>query len=272
MDITRRDAVLLLDKVRERAPVGANRLQGVMVRMFNFAAERGIVDHSPLVGMRRAPEKPRSRVLSDKEIKLFWAATNIENTAVDVYRLSKLALRLILLTGQRPGEVSGLAWEEIDEAAKVWTIPSERRKGRIEHRVPLCHMALETIQAAQVYSEDSPFVFRSSHKRKQPLGRLTLSNAIRRHWGEIGFKEAFTPHDLRRTLRTRLAELGIEDVVAERVLGHKLQGLLAVYNLHSYDKEKRQALTAWESRLRGILGLEPKADGKIIPFEVRKNA
>ena len=71
---------------------------------------------------------------------------------------------------------------------------------------------------------------------------------------EMGLDEPFTPHDLRRTVRTRLAEIGIPDVIAERVLGHKLQGLFAVYNQHSYDNEKRQALIKWENKLSAIIG------------------
>jgi integrase len=95
-----------------------------------------------------------------------------------------------------------------------------------------------------------------------------LSKAIRRHWAEIGFKENFTPHDLRRSCRTRLAEIGVSDVVAERVLGHKLQGVLGIYNRHPYDAEKREALELWERRLREILGLA-EAMSNVIPFGVR---
>jgi hypothetical protein len=114
VSITRRDAVLLIDKVRERAPVTANRLQTVLVRMFNFAAERGILKVSPLAGMKKKPEKARDRVLDDEEIKLLWLALDLENMTMDIYRVSKLALKMILLTGQRPGEVCGMAWGEID--------------------------------------------------------------------------------------------------------------------------------------------------------------
>ncbi len=98
------------------------------------------------------------------------------------------------------------------------------------HRVPLCPMALEVIGAARPYSSDSAFVFQSSFKKGFPETVRALSRAIIRHSGEMGFQERFTPHDLRRTMRTRLAELGVSDIVAERVLGHKLQGMLAVYN------------------------------------------
>ncbi|NTU73248.1 tyrosine-type recombinase/integrase [Candidatus Roizmanbacteria bacterium] len=262
VSITRRDAVVLIDKVRERAPVTANRLQTVLVRMFNFAAERGILEISPLVGMRKKPEQARSRVLSDEEIKLLWSALDFDNMAVDIYRTSKLALKMILLSGQRPGEVCGMTWDEI--ADDTWNIPAERMKGKNEHTVPLPGMALEILKQAEMYSGQSRFVFASSHKANEPLTPHALSKAILRHWQEIGFKEPFTPHDLRRTLRTRLTEIGVDDVVAERVLGHKLQGILAVYNHYGYDKEKRQALDNWDKRLRQILSIEEPKEGKII--------
>ena len=258
-DITRRSAVLLLDQVRERAPITANRLQSVLVRMLNFAAERGIIEHSPLVGMKRPRESSRTRVLSDDEIKLFWGALETENTAIDIYRVTKLALKMILLTGQRPGEVAGMAWSEID--GDLWIIPPGRMKVRNSQpqRVPLCPIAHEAIEQAKIYSDGSDYVFLSSHKPGRPVSRQALTRAVGRHWAEIGIKEAFTPHDLRRTVRSKLAELGVKDVVAERVLGHKLQGMMAVYNQHPYDVEKRQALTLWERRLREIVGhSEPK--------------
>jgi integrase len=274
-DITRRDAVLLIDKVRKRAPIGASRLQSAMVRMWNFAAERGIIDFSPLVGMRRPREKPKTRVLTNDEIVKLWAGLDLENTKIDIYRPTKLAIKLILLLGQRPGEISDMRWSEIDESGMVWTIPPERAKNHQENRVPLNRMALETIQQAKAYSvDDSDFVFPSSFKPTQALSRAALGKAILRHWGEdeMGLDEKFTPHDLRRTVRTRLAEIGVSDVIAERVLGHKLQGLLAVYNQHSYDSEKRQALAMWELRLSEILGQVDSQSGKVIQFSARKGA
>jgi integrase len=264
-DITRRDAVLLLDKVRERAPVGANRMQGVLVRMFNFASERGIIEHSPLTGMRRTPEKARSRVLTDDEIKQLWTALDLKNTKIDIYHVTKLALKMILLTGQRPGEVCGMAWEEID--GEFWNIPPGRMKNGEANQVPLCPMALEVIERANTYSSDCDYVFRSSYKPESPISRQAVTRAVARHWAEIGFTEAFTPHDLRRTLRTRLAELGVTDIVAERVLGHKLQGLMAVYNRHAYDTEKRQALSQWERRLSEIIGVAGPVASNVIPFQ-----
>lgn len=278
--IKRRDAVVLLDDVRERAPITANRLQGVLIRMFNFASERGMVDFSPLAGMRRGKESSRARVLTDAEIKALWNCLDLERTDIDIYRLTKLALKAILLTGQRPGEVAGMTWKEID--GDWWIIPAERSKTHEENRVPLTSMLAEIIELARPYSTASRFVFVSpqsplyQHKKPNiakpkesdiPISVGTMANAIRRHSIEMKIDERFTPHDLRRTLRTRLAELGVSDMVAERILGHRLQGVLAIYNRHSYDIEKQQALALWEQRLREILGLT-ETNSNVIPLEV----
>jgi len=263
VDITRRDAVVLLDDVRQRAAIVGNRLQGVLVRMFRFASERGIIEHSPLDGMRRPQEQARKRVLGNDEIQLLWNALDLDNQDVKIYQITKLALKMVLLTGQRPGEVCGMTWAEID-AEGFWNISAERRKGRVSQRVPLTDMALEIIEQARVYSGLSPFVFASVLKTDAPITTHSLSVAILHHWKPLGFSEQFTPHDLRRTLRTRLAELGIDDVTAERVLGHKLQGIMAVYNRHGYDAEKRQALEKWARKLRQIVGIEEPGVGKVI--------
>jgi integrase len=262
-DIKRRDIVQLLDRIKERAPVTANRVHGALTRLFNFAAERGVIEDSPCTRIRKAPEKGRSRVLADNEIKLLWDALALDNLAMDIYRTSKLALKMILLTGQRPGEVCGMTWDEID--GNTWNIPADRMKSKEPHTVPLNDLALEIIEQARFYSPpESAYVFKSSHFTEAPITPHSLSKAVLRHWPEMGITERFTPHDLRRTLRTRLAELSVSDVIAERVLGHKLQGVLAVYNRHGYDQEKRQALTMWEGRLRRIVGLEQAQLGKII--------
>ena len=224
-----------------------------------------MLNSSPLAGLTWRPEKTRQRVLDNEEIKLLWAALDLDNMTMNIYQTSKLALKMILLTGQRPGEICGMTWAEIDN--NIWTIPAERMKGRVVHSVPLSDMTLEVIEQARIYSGDSPFVFASSHKDNSPVTTRVLSNAILRHWSEIGFKEQFTPHDLRRTLRTRLAEIGVDDVAAERVMGHKLQGMLEVYNRHSYDTEKRQALDKWAKKLWQIVGLEEPERGNIIEMK-----
>lgn len=257
-EIRRRDAVLILDKVRERAPVTANRLQGVLVRMFNFAAERGLIDFSPLTGMRRGKEKSRERVLTDKEIKTFWECLDVARTDIDVFHIVKFALKAILLTGQRPGEICAMRKDQIND--NLWIIPREERKNEEANEIPVCPMFAEVIDMAAPYNQDSIYIFPSPQltqndkkRRDEHITVGALANALRRHREEMKVNDPFTPHDLRRTLRTRLAEIGVSDIVAERVLGHKLQGVLGIYNRHSYIEEKRQALAAWEKRLRELI-------------------
>jgi integrase len=127
-------------------------------------------------------------------------------------------------------------------------------KNKEPHRVPLGSIALEVIETAKPYSANSDYVFQSSFKKGFSETVRALSRAINRHFAEMGFEQRFTPHDLRRTLRTKLAELGEPDHIAERVLGHKLQGVMAIYNRHSYDTEKKAALQKWEDRLKEIIG------------------
>ena len=255
-DIKRRHIVILLDKIAKRAPIGQNRVHGALSRIFNFAAERGVIDDSPCTRIKKLPEKGRDRVLTDDEIKLLWAALDLENKKIDIYRPTKLALKLILLTGQRPAEVCGMQWSEIDK--EIWIIPPERRKTADENRIPLLPMAKAVIEAARTFSKGHQHVFRSPYKPEKPMTRHALTRAVDRHWSEILAEmetaEKFTPHDLRRTLRTKLAELKVDDIVAEKILGHRLQGVLGIYNRYGYDDEKRQALAKWEGRLAEILG------------------
>lgn len=252
-DITRRDVKLLLNKVKARAPITANRVYSALSRLFGFCVESGIIDNSPFTHVKKpVKEIAKDRVLTDSELKLLWDGLSLTNKAVDIYRGTKLALKLIILTGCRPGEIVGMRWDEINDG--VLTIPAKRMKGAEIHRVPLTDMTVEVIEEARALSGDSPYIFRSSQKSSSPMTAGALSRAVLRHRAEMKIEEPFTPHDLRRTLRTRLAELGIQDVVAERVLAHKLQGILKVYNRYDYDKEKREALTQWENRLRVIVG------------------
>jgi len=208
--------------------------------------------------------------LSDKEIKMLWKALDLENKKVDMYRQSKLALRMILLTGQRPGEVCGAMWNEISLDKALWKIPSERSKNGEPHQIPLNSLAIEALNQAETLSGGKKYVFESKHKPGFPLKPNTLARALTRHWKEIGFPEKFVPHDLRRTLRTRLAELGVSDIVAERVLGHKLQGLLAVYNHYPYTDEMRDALEKWNRKLQFLTGITPPDAGNCKVIQLRR--
>lgn len=178
---------------------------------------------------------------------------------------------MILLTGCRGSEATGAQWNEIE--AGVWHIPGERTKNGDNLDIPITPMMQEVLSAAEVLSIDRPYVFASSHL-DGAITRHSLSVATRRHWSEIGCDSRFTPHDLRRTVRTKLAEIHVEDHIAERVMGHRLQGMLKVYNQYSYLKEKQDALLRWEACLKRLVGLADTKSKNVIyfPKEINKRS
>ena len=258
--IKTRDIVLLLDQVAERAPVTRNRLHTAINKLFSFAVSRGVIDISPCANIDRIEEQTRDRVLNKDEIILLWRALAPENKkAFDAYPLTKLALRLILLTGQRPGEVAGIKISELSERpdGTWWEIPARRMTGKnaMAHDVPLNPMALKIIEQAKFYSGRSKFIFRSSFKKDRHITVAAISRAVVRHLPDMKL-EKFTPHDLRRTCRTGLATLKVSDIVAEKLLSHRLQGVLGVYNRATYEPERRGALMLWENHLQGLIDPE----------------
>jgi integrase len=114
---------LLIEEKAEKAPIAASRLLAVVRRMFNWAMEQAVLEHSPATRIKApAKENSKERVLSPMEIRSFWNAT--DGATAEIPR----ALKLVLATGQRPGEVMGARWEEFDLEGGWWTIPGERAK------------------------------------------------------------------------------------------------------------------------------------------------
>jgi integrase len=244
-DIAKRDVILLLEKIIERGSPGmANNCFQIVRKMFNFAVERDILPHTPCVGVKLpSPRIARDRVLSEEEIKNLWESLDKANLAEE----TRKAIKLVLITAQRPGEVAGMHVSEID--GRWWTIPAERAKNGKAHRVYLTDLALELIGNI----EGKDFVFPCPHKSKQqPLGGNAMVVAIRRNLATLK-TEYFTPHDLRRTAATFLAEMGTMDEVIDAILNHAKMGVIRVYNQYRYDREKQQALESWERKLKTII-------------------
>jgi len=291
-DVTKRDVTLLLESIVDRGtPAMSNQVLKIVRKMFNFAVERDILKHTPCTGVKAlAPNTRRERTLSESEIKTLWGSMKGVGISDGIER----ALKLVLLTAQRPGEVARMHTNEID--GRWWTIPAERAKNGKEHRVYLTDAALELIGDLQVYDVETQgmkpkgYIFPSPHKNKmQAIDSHALSVAVRRNlaWpltdadGNPLYKkdgkpatenrlkvDQFTPHDLRRTAATFMGGMGFMDEVIDAVLNHVKQGIIRTYNRHGYDKEKQQALEAWERKLNSII---TGAESKVIPIQ-RKSA
>jgi integrase len=170
-DITRRDVRELLDELSKRGPIMANRTLAIIRKMFNFAIEHDWIDVNPCHMVKRVVrERPGDRVLSEDEIGAVWSALD------DEHQVMAALVRLRLLTAQRGGELQGAKWEEVDLVGGWWTIPSDRSKNGLSHRVPLSPQALRIFKELSAYREStrrpnedgdlelSPWVFPSTRK------------------------------------------------------------------------------------------------------------
>lgn len=245
--VHRRDVIALLDAIRDRGTmVLSNRVLAVVRRMFNFAVERAVLEHTPVERIKAVRETPRERVLSDEELKRLWESTGPE--AQHMHPATRLALRLLLLTGQRAGEVCGMERVELNLDRGVWVLPGVRTKNSLTHTVPLSGLALDTVTEALGLSWSPQWVFPAARGE----GSLTvygLDQAMQR----IFPVDRPTPHDLRRTVGTRLGELGANRLVQDKVLNHKDRTVGGIYDRHSYDRDKRTWLEAWARRLESII-------------------
>jgi integrase len=276
-EIKKRDVVLLLERIVERgSPIMANNTLEKIRKMFNFAVERDILEFTPCYGVKKPTKQEyKDRVLTDKEIVLVWHGLDSAPMTEEMRR----ALKLVLVTAQRPGEVIGIHSNEIAE--DWWTIPAERAKNGKTHRVFLTQTARELIGEKQGYIFESP-------RGGKPMDGNAVAYSVRRSLekpgGQAGASEdagegalsgklvmePWTPHDLRRTAATNMSALGFPDETVDAVLNHVKKGVIAIYNRHGYDKEKQQALEAWERRLKVILGGGTGA--KVIPLVRRMPA
>lgn len=248
-DVRRRDVIRLVQEKAVTAPVAANRLLGAIRRLYNWAIEQDILEANPTTLVKRpAVEKSRDRVLSEDEITEFWDKLPSTTRMGEAVRV---ALRLILLTAQRPGETCSMEWDELDLKRGWWAIPREKTKGDRAHRVPLNDLALEVL--AGWPRGDGPWVFPS--KRGKPLKVLALSQAVRLNRGHFGLPR-FTPHDLRRTAASHLAAVDVDRFTLGRLLNHSDREVTGIYDRYTYDKEKRSAMEKWATKLRRILGRE----------------
>lgn len=269
-DLVKRDAVLLLDRVKARAPVMANRVYNLALQAFNFAIKRDLISNNPFLGIGRpgGDEPPRDRKLNADEVRAFWSGLASEDTEISTS--VRLALKLILVTAQRPGEVGGAEWSEIDTEAAVWTIPASKSKNGRAHRVPLSDLALELIAELRELANGRPALL-PSHQSKlkpdEPLSERALSRALRNNHdkaGKLFGLEPFTPHDLRRTAASMMTTLGIQRLHVSKILNHTDQDITgAVYDLNDYGPEKKLALTTWADHLRAVIAGKK---GKVTPI------
>jgi integrase len=243
--IKRRDILKVLEAIQERgAPILANRTLEIVKKLFNWAVEQEILEFSPAAVIRPIAKKhSRERVLTDDEISAVWHALAYEPPKV------RAIFQLLFLTAQRKGEVARMAISQLDLSSKVWTIPAAHSKNGRTHRVPLTNHSLEIIQNHLPKVEGDTWLF-PAVRSDAPITRLEKAMTRIKKRSKVDF----CPHDIRRTVASKMTgDLRVSRFVLERILNHTDNSVTAVYDRHSYDQEKRDALCAWADRLLGTV-------------------
>jgi len=253
-DITKRDVIALLDGVNDRgSPIMANRVLSAVRKLFNWCMARDVIQVSPCTLVTPpAPERSRDRVLTDDELRLVWNAAD-----GDGWPFGPL-VKLLALTGQRLAEVGSMRWNEVDLENKLWTLPAERVKNGERHEVPLSDAAIAVIKALPRIKTTKGFVFttrRDAAVSGFSRAKDRLDVAVKKAAGGKDI-EHWTFHDLRRTMASGMARLGIQLPVIEKVLNHTsgtFRGVVGVYQRHSFAEEKRAALATWASHVDSVV-------------------
>lgn len=239
----------------------AGRVLQRVKAIFRWAVIHGRLDANPMLDLMPAeilkPREVKHRAALDaKELPAFLAKL----AAYDGDPHTVHALRLLMLTATRPGEVRGARWAEVDMDAALWTIPAERMKMRQEHRVPLSSQALELLQSMQTHSGGRELVFPSPFYPSKPLSENTFNSAMAR----MGYKNLATAHGFRALFSTVANETGWRPDVIERQLAHKERNeVRAAYHRSTYMPERTHLLQWWADYLEGC------KSGKVVHLRKR---
>jgi|SRR5579862_8305294 len=261
-DVTTREIVSTLEKIVDRgAPVLANRTASICKQMFGYAVQKGLRSDNPCSVITKASvggrEQPRTRYLSYGEIWKLWQGLDTSSIPADF----KLAPKILLVTGQRRGELMFAEWSEIDIPRKVWLIPAKRSKNGRPHTVPLSSLAVDLFVQLRECSTGKRYLFPSPTLKKpeRPCDSRVLNKVLARVTSKIDLTGC-SPHALRHTFSTLMSELGVPLHVIEKILNHSLGGMLAVYNHHDFLPERKVALQAWADRLVTLMRAESKSE------------
>lgn len=250
-EITTSDVWGCVDSVVARGHgQAARRVRSVLKRIFDYAISRGLVQHNPANAVRPAHvamTKSRSRVLTIQEIPDWLLAIETSSIA----KQTKLALRFLLLVPARKGELIGARWSEVNFVENTWDIPGYASKNGIplKHHLPSRSMAV--LRELKVLAMNSEWILPSSRGLgKAHIASSTMNSALR---GIKGLPVGMVIHDLRRTVRTYLSELGIAPNVAELCLNHRPVGMIKIYDRADLIELRYAALQKWESYLDALM-------------------
>jgi|JI10StandDraft_1071094.scaffolds.fasta_scaffold15843_5 integrase len=256
-EVKKDDILKILNQIVDRkSGLMANKTLDAVSSFFNWCVQRGIIEHSPTYQIK-APTRKRSRdrVLADYELKEIWQACEGFG-----YPFGPL-VQFLILTGQRRGEVASMTWDDYDEENTLWTLPRENTKTDRQHHVHVSELAAKILEGvpnmgSYVFTSAGERPFENFSRDKKELDAKIGKARKNNDPHPIPPIPAWTLHDIRRTVASGMARLGIAPHIVEKILNHSsgvISGVAAVYNRYEYAEETKAALDQWAEHIQGIL-------------------
>jgi len=248
-EVTPRHVVQLRDAVAAKnGPVMAARMLATLSKFFNWCAVHDdfldqALPNPVLKGFKTAKAVKRDRYLDDAELSWLWTVTGQMPAPWGAF------VRMLLLTGQRRGEVAAMRWEDVDLEEGVWSLSAEATKANRRTDVPLTGLALETLGG--LLRGAGPYVFTTDGGETHIQNFSGVAEMIARGMraAQAGEVQGFTLHDLRRTVATHVADLGVSRDVVKKILNHAGQDVTGIYERSTQLAQKRDALERLAAKL-----------------------
>ena len=249
--ITAPDLLRLVKKIQSRGAIDiAKRALNTCNQIFRYSVAHGLTDRNPAADIKpsdvlQSTVKKNYARIEQKDLPELLTKIN----KYDGQPLTKLALKLMVLTFVRTSELRGARWDEIELDNKLWRIPAERMKMRTPHIVPLSNQAIVVVQCIQKYSSHSEFLFPGERNPQKPMSNNTLLYALYR----MGYHSRMTGHGFRGLASTILHEQGYEHHLIELQLAHaERNAVSAAYNHATYLEPRKKLMQHWADYLESL--------------------
>lgn len=248
--ITRPELVELIRRIEDRGAHNvAKKCRQWLSQIFRFGLAKGSVDSNPATDLdvvaAHAPATRHHPHVTFAELPELLG--KVDTAKINV--LTRHAIRLLVLTGVRPGELRAAPWAEFDLDAAVWTIPKERMKARRPHIVPLPHQAVAILRELQEITGRYELVFAGRNSSARPMSENTVNKAL----SDAGYKGRQTGHGFRHLLSTELNSRGYNRDWIERQLAHGDQDEIRdTYNHATYLEQRRDMMQAWADSIDAL--------------------
>ncbi len=252
-DISTPELLLVMRRIEKRGAYEvARRMLQICNQIFRFAVVTGRTRYNPapdLRGALRPVKREHFAAIEIKEIPDFLQA--LERNEARLFIQTRLAIKFLMLTFVRTGEMIGAKWDEIDFEAKEWVIPAERMKMRRPHIVPLAQQTLAILEEMKKLNGKREWVFASQAQPRQHMSNNTVLNAL----GRMGYRGQMTGHGFRALAMSTIKEkLGYRHEVVDRQLAHAPANKVdAAYDRARFLDDRRKMMQEWADYLDNAL-------------------